>query len=214
MDASALLHMNEDHTDALLDYARYYGDADFAASGAQLTPNTKSTCMEISYTSGIDSSVRLTRVPLLQPGAGGLRPRLIAMAQEASLARIPALQLPRLAVAVPLLASLAILGIITFVPSDTLREWPATEVWKAATDALAAVGGKNVGMCLFCGALVAHLCEGAYALHILKGVQKPGGRGNRRIAAWVVQTTLVGFPSLTLLVDVLAAAEARQRKHE
>lgn len=213
MDASALLHMNEDHADALLDYARHFGNppADYAASRAQLTPNTKQTSLEISYRSGIDNKQKLTSVPLVLREGISIRARLIEMATEASVARVPAFEPAPLRLSAFLLASLTVLGVVAHAPRAALARAPAAALWRAAGAAMDLVGGAAVGRLLFYAAVVAHAGEGAYVCWRLRAAMKrKNGRGWARVAAWALQTLLFGFPSLLLVTEKLRKAEDAQ----
>jgi folate-binding Fe-S cluster repair protein YgfZ len=214
MDTSALLHMNEDHADALLDYARHYGDADYAASRAQLTPNTKQTSMEISYCSGLDNSTKTTTVPLVVRDGVALRQLLIEMAAEASIARVPAFQFSPPAVSLFLLTNLLILGVIAHAPREALlADAQLSWLWRPALAAMDVLGGRAVGQGIFYVAVAAHVAEGWYVASRLLAAKKPKtGRGNARVAAWALQTALVGYPSLTLVLGKLRAAELAEGK--
>lgn len=209
MDSSALIHMNEDHADSLLDYARYYGGADYAVSRAQLTPNTKQTSMEIAYRSGVDGKTKLTTVPLTLREGVSLRQRLIEMATEASVTRIPPFEpLPRPGLSLFLVANLVILGVVAHVPREALADAAPPLLWGAALAALDVLGGEKAGRRIFYAALVAHAGEGLFLAAKLLGAKKArNGRGNARIAAWVLQTIVVGFPSLTLALGRLQQAQ-------
>lgn len=214
MDPSAILHMNEDHQDALIDYCRYYGGAPYDIADPRLTPNTSSSCMEIAYRFGADGMRQGTcKVPIKKVGRD-MRTNFKVMAKEASLARVPRIQFPG-PFALALIAALVILGVVTYAPGKTLQTGPLVPLWRSASDALNLVGGGRTGRGLVMFSLVAHIGEGMLVLYRLLQVKKPGGRGNVRITLWVLQTIICGFPSATLVLGQLQAGEnARRRKNK
>lgn len=214
MDSSVLLHMNDDHQDALLDYCRHYGGAPYAITQAELTPNTKASVLEIAYRVGGTANRRGTCTVAIRKVSDDLRSNLVVMAKEASLARIPPFQLPG-PQALGLIAALAVLLVVTFAPTHALQTGPLAPVWRNAAGALDFVGGRKTGRGLALFTLFAHVSEAALVLYKLLQVKKVGGRGRGRIALWVAQTVLCGFPSTTLVLGKLQAAEdARRRKDE
>lgn len=208
MDPSALLHMNEDHTEALEDYCRHYGGAPYAISDAQLTTNTSAKNLEISYCIGHGPKRATCNVAIARVSAD-LRTNLIKMAGEASLSRVPAWETPGV-LAVGLVAALVVLVVVTFAPGR-FEGGVFGPLVVSAREALEIVGGRKVGLRLVLFSVVAHVGEGVIVWLKLRRVQKKGGRGGMRIALWVVQTVICGFPSLTLVLAKLQAGEEAKR---
>lgn len=208
MDPSALLHMNEDHSEALEDYCRHFGGAPYAISDAQLTTNTSAKNLEISYCIGSGPKRATCKVPVAREG-DDLRSNLVKMAAEASVSRVPAWETPGL-LAVGLVAALVVLVVVTFAPGR-FEGGLLGPLWMSAREALEICGGRKVGLRLVLFSVVAHVGEGVIVWLKLRRVRKKGGRGGVRIALWVIQTVICGFPSLTLVLGKLQEAEEAKR---
>lgn len=203
MDVDAIEHMNADHAEVLVDYARFYGGASFDASNALLTPNTKMSELEIEYKCR-DGSRRTCHVPITQP-VTNLRSTLKKMAHEASLARIPPFRLVRPALGAPIIALLVLLGVSTHVANDDLRTWPFSLLFTSSAQASQILfGSVAVARCVFYVSVLIHVGEAVFCFRKLSALLKQDGRGKSRIWAWTLQTLLFGYASLAVLFEVMA----------
>lgn len=203
MDIDAIEHMNADHVETLIDYARYYGNASFDAMDAQLTPNTKQSELEIEYRCR-DGSRRTCLVPIPQP-VPNLRDTLKEMAHEASIARVPAFQFASPLVAFPLFSLLALLGITTHVPAHELQTWPLAIVLTSNMQAAEFLfGSLTNARAVFYASVIVHVGEATYTFRKLSALMKDGGRGKQRVWAWTLQTFLIGYGCLSVLFAAMA----------
>jgi Protein of unknown function (DUF2470)/Domain of unknown function (DUF4499) len=195
-------HMNADHKEAVLDYARYYGRAPFHAESAQLTSFSTLNALDIEYSlAGKSNRVSISLVPPLESKAG-LRPRLIAMAHVASITRVPALELANPPLSLTLFVLMVILGCVTILGGGSMSTWPFPVLWMSAERATNMLFGAH-GRQVFYFASLIHVVEAAYCAHLTKSLTKKGGRGYGRVAGWSIQTLLCGFPALVLLLEKL-----------
>jgi Protein of unknown function (DUF2470)/Domain of unknown function (DUF4499) len=209
----AIQHMNEDHADALVDIARHFGGGPFASTNAHLQAMTRSD-MTIAFTvsPNANEADREVVVPFTPPLANDseLRPRLVQMAKDASVSRVPRWEPPAPGISIALVALLVMLGIVTHVERGMYATWPrpAPAILNTAyrgVELLCQTVEK--GRLLFYFAVALHLLEGMWAAYATVRLMNKDGRGWGRVVKWTLATTLFGFPSAALLSGELAKRE-------
>jgi hypothetical protein len=198
----AVVHVNADHKEAVLDYARYYGGAPFHTDSAQLTSFSTLNSLDIEYSlAGKSNRVCISFAPPLESKAG-LRPRLIAMAHVASITRIPAVEFANPPLSLILFVLMVILGCVTMLDDGSMSSWPIPVLWMSALRATNMLFGAH-GRQVFYFATLLHVVEAAYSAYLTTSLMKKGGRGYSRVLGWSLQTLLCGFPALVLLMERL-----------
>lgn len=213
----AVNHMNDDHSDVLLDFVRFYGHAPYHVTGATLTENLSLSQMEIAFTSFRDSKLirNLVCVPFLPPlkHETELRARLKHMAYIASIERIPEWRMPSLVISATLLLMFLLFGVVTHVPQETTNRWfGARHVHAAYGISVLLFGSARNARFVFYAGVGIHLSEAVFCALKLYSKLKKGGRGWSRVLAWTLQTAVVGFPSLMMLGEILGQTESKKEK--
>lgn len=212
--ARVLEHMNDDHAASIADYAQYYGNLDDYAEDATMTRISLSE-MTIGY--GGSSDRRTVTVPLDPPldGSFQFRKRLVSMARTAVVGRVPRPKFPAPFVPVTLLVLHVTLLMSTFMSEEAramlpgpvgafIRANEAWYPWRTRSGVLKAIVATEF----------AHAAEGAFvALQIGKAAGVSGILRGRSLY-WIIQTTLLGFPSLFLFLEGLQRLHKRRRRDD
>lgn len=197
----AISHMNDDHPDTLADYVRHYGGLDCKSGDAELV-KLSTTSMTVRYGGSMSQTLVIPFRPPLS-GSSELRSRLVRMAEESSISRVPRAAHPHVIGAPLLVLGIVLLGTNAHASPDMLTALPsALQSVIAASDVIANVLhlGSRVSMRItFALSIAAHIAEGVYAATLVRRAAGTRAITHSRGIYWIAQTTLYGFPSLMLL---------------
>lgn len=198
---SAIAHMNDDHTDTLADYVRHYGGYACVPGDAKLIALTNKS-MTIEHEAATEPVVVPFDPPLAKHTE--LRKRLVQMAASARISRIPPYQHPPLPAIITIAIGLPLLGVVCYTPATTLRQLRPplsylTSFGTTFSDVLffRSLAFKRV---IFGASAIAHIAEGVYAARLITRAAGTRALRTTRGIAWVLLTTVYGFPSLKMLL--------------
>lgn len=206
--------MNKWHADAVLDIARFYGDAANDITSAKILADFTLSRMMVECTM-TEKSKKVSNALCVQfeppiEDVAHAQERLNQMSYVASVERVPAWGPPNLAISSTLFCMMIFFAIVTHVSEESLSSFVLGPVLLLGHRIVVFMFRTlQIARAAFYVSVAAHLTEGAYCARILCGQRTRGGRGWTRIAAWTIQTALVGYPSLMALKRIL---QKRQQK--
>ncbi len=207
-----LEHMNDDHVSSIVDYVRYYGRLDCAVKNVEMTDISLSS-MTVQYDIKKRETITIPFHPPLSHG-GQFRVRLVKMANDAIVSRIPIPAVPNVALSATLVVLLSLLGVSAFCTDETRASFPApfrsTVAVGHALANLLFFHSQQFKQIAFWLAILVHSLEGAYAAMKIRCITKTGLLFRTRSLFWIVQTTVVGFPSLLLFLERLERLQEKK----
>lgn len=210
-------HMNDDHYEALADYVRHFGRIHGDIYRATLRSITFEA-MCISYRTspsppkdeddGKTSEIVVPFEPHLSSSAD-TRPRLVGMAIEARIARIPRPQLPGPVIGFLIIFGLGFLGQVAYFPEDIPRRLVPLKKFTESIY-LHSIPAMRATFVL---SVIIHILEGFYAAYAMK--RAAGSFAvlrHKRCVSWTIATMIFGFASLSLLTKGIAKLHNSKRK--
>lgn len=204
-DSYVIRHMNEDHADSLLAYAKHYGKVPHATHATLTHINLTSITLNIT---DADTKQHTVTIPFTAPltSTSEYRSALTEMSNRA----MEALHISNTTNAtyyrrpnIPISTAILI-GLTLNYWAAYRQHMPHPMLEPIKEFALKIFQSQGMIQCVFLAAIAAHIFETSIAYGELN---KKGVTDSRVRMIWLIQTFLLGYPSLKLLKELKAPAK-------